>query len=382
MKKLIYFSLIFCLLNINLPQAGAIDVENLTSVETISAQSLKGDDIISPYHVTGESLTQILKKMANFDVPGSNIVFNRRTAQIFVRNTPTNHDLIGKILSDLRRAQYQQVEIESRIITVRATDIDDLGLDYLGLDAFGSKGSKTFGTDSAFDGTYNTNIDFPNVANTAGDSIGGQLSFAALSSHFDLQAYIDALQSRAEVNTISAPRLIVANNQRANLRIEKAQYYIQSIETDAEEVGATSLAVDPAIGIAQSGTILDVTPTINADGTISLELHPEFVTVDLTDTQKINVAASADLDDALQPEVTLPVFRIQTADTTITVENGGVAMIGGLIDEREDKGFYKVPVLGDIPLVGKLCFQSSQVQEVKIHLLIFVKATCKNIRKY
>jgi len=355
----------------------AVDVEKTVSLESISTQSVGNDDLISPYYVTGESLVQLMQKMANFNVAGSNIVFNRKTAQIFVRNTPSNHDLIAKLLADLRRAQFQQVEIEARIITVSSTDIDDLGLDFLGVDVLDTAKGKTFGTDTGFnDGTYTTNVDFPNVADSAGNNVGGQLAVAALGPKFSIDAFIDALKSRAEVNTLSAPHLIVANNQRANIRIERAAYYVQSIATDAN---STSLAVNPEVGIAQSGTILDVTPTINADGTLSLEMHPQFVTADLSTTRTINV--SDDLDETLQPAVTLPIFTIQNADTTVTIENGGVALIGGLIEEQETKGNYKVPVLGDIPLLGKLCFQSNQVQELKKHLVIFVKATVKDVHK-
>lgn len=373
-RHVLIYTIIICLLFSN--TGYAVDVENIATPETISAQSVRGDDIISPYHVTGESLVRLLQQMANFDTPGSNIIFNRRSAQLFVRNTPTNHETIQRVLNDLRRAQYRQILIEARIITVSSTDIDDLGLDFFGIDARGTRAGRTYSTDSSFgDGNYATNIDFPNVTDSSGNDLGGQVSFASLSSKFNIEAYIDALRSRAEVNTLSSPQLIVANNQRANIKIEKAQYYVQSVEADASD---TELAVDPEIGIAQSGTILDVTPTINSDGTISLDMHPQFVTVDLSNTQTINVRGG--IADSLQPTVTLPVFNVQTADTTVTVDNGGVAIIGGMIEETENKGFYKVPFLGDIPILGR-AFSSNQVQEIKTHLIIFVKATVKDARK-
>ncbi|MBU1863512.1 MAG: hypothetical protein KKH94_07625 [Candidatus Omnitrophica bacterium] len=380
MRKFCHCCLIIVLTIGFIPQANALDVESLTSVETISAQSVRGDDVISPYHVTGESLVRLIQKMGDFDIAGSNVIFNRRTAQLFIRTTPSNHDVIEKVLTDLRKANYLQVELEARMITVSSTDIDDIGLDFIGIDQKSGNDTRFYGTDRSFnDGTYTTNVDFPNVTTAGGADLGGQLAFATLASEFDLQGAIDALRSRAEVNTLSAPRLIVANNQRANIRVEKAEYYIQSVETDSETGSANSLAVDPQVGIAQSGTILDVTPTINADGTITLELHPVYVTADLTNTQTIDTRDG--LTTAQKPEITLPVFTIQTADTTVTVENGGVAMIGGLIEEKETKGDYKIPLLGDIPFIGKLLFQSSQVQEVKTHLVIFVKAKIKNTLK-
>ena len=339
MRRLFHCFLIVAVCFISVPPLYGIDVENISSIESISTQSVGGDDIISPYHITGESLVQLMQKMVNFDISGSNIIFNRRTGQIFIRNTPSNHDTIETILSDLRSAQYRQVEIEARIITVSATDIDDIGLDFLEWNAVSSHKNTDFGTLTELNSGQNLSaIDFPNVTDAAGNDLGGQLSFAAQGSSFSIDAFIDALKSYAEINTLSAPHLIVANNQRANIRIEKAQYYVQSVKTDAD---STQVAVDPEIGVASSGTILDVTPTINSDGTISLELHPQFVRVDISNTQTVNVAGPSLLDDESQPSVTLPVFTVQSTDTTITIENGGVALIGGLIEEREEYDYYK-----------------------------------------
>jgi type II secretory pathway component GspD/PulD (secretin) len=73
------------------------------------------------------------------------------------------------------------------------------------------------------------------------------------------------------------------------------------------------------------------------------------------------------------------VFKLQSADTTVTLQDGGVAVIGGLIEEREEKNNYKVPFFGDIPLVGKLCFQKTQSKDIKTHLIMFVKATVKDM---
>jgi len=376
-KIILFHTLMFLFVGIVFNPIASASVEGTVSSETILAQSLKGEDVISPYNITGESLVRLIKKMGDFDnVPGSNIIFNRKTAQLFIRQTPAGHNVIENILNNMRKVNYRQVEIEARIIRVSSTNIEDIGLDFLGLDALGKTNGAVIGTDSAFDGNYLTNIDFPNVQNSSSTSIGGQLAFAALSSDVDIVAYIDALKSKAVVNTLSAPKLIVANNQRANIKIEKSQFYIKSIDTDTN---SSAIAVDPNVAVAQSGTILDVTPTINSDNTISLELHPVFATVDITNTQNIDLGDR--VTSTLQPEVTLPVFTIQNADTTLTVENGGVAVIGGLIEEQETKSDYKVPVLGDIPVIGKYVFSSSQVQEEKSHLIIFVKAKVVDTRK-
>ncbi len=356
----------------------AADVESCGSgSKNIMTQSIRGDELISPYNVTGEALVQLIRKMGSFpDVPGSKIVFNRRTAQLFVKHTPSGHNEIEDILNSLREVYYRQIEIEARILKITSTDVNDIGLDFLGIDAKGANGTTVLGTDSAFDGAYTTNIDFPSTTGSSANDTGGQLGFAVLDSDLDLKAYLQALKTKAVINTLSAPKLVVANNQRANIKIEKAKYYVDSISADSS---GSAVALDPEIAIAQSGTILDVTPTINANNTISLELHPVFASVDTSNVQKIDLGNR--IADSLQPEVTLPVYSIHNADTTLTVMNGGVAVIGGLIEEKETSKEYKIPLLGDIPIIGKMAFSNSQKRSEKSFILIFVKAKVIDNRK-
>ena len=372
MKKISF--LLLLLFTVQTSLAYSVEVEKTTTVESIATQSVQGENIIAPYLVTGEALVQLMQQMADFNIPGAKIVFNRKTAQLFIKNTPSNHEVVETVLNDLRKAANRQVEIEARIITISSTDINDLGLNSLSLVGSADKDGLTWGTGTVTKSTgVETSSTFIDLASSTGTDTG-QLSFSVLATDVSLDALINAYKTRAEVNTLSAPRLIVSNNQRANIKIEKAQYFVRALESDSD---GSAVATDPEIGIAQSGTILDVTPTINSDGTLSLELHPTFVTADLSNTQEISVSD----DLAQQPEITLPIFNVQQADTTVTIENGGVAAIAGLIEEAEKKTFSKIPLLGDIPLIGKMCFSSSIQQQIKTHLVIFVKATVRDGKK-
>ncbi len=77
----------------------------------------------------------------------------------------------------------------------------------------------------------------------------------------------------------------------------------------------------------------------------------------------------------------LPVFVSQSIDTYLTIPNGGVAVLGGLITESEAKTFQKVPFFGDIPWIGKLLFTQKQDDDTKSYLLIFIKAKTKETKK-
>lgn len=358
--------------------------KEIVTSDIISAQSVTGEEASAPYNVTGESLVAMIQSVVGFDTPGSSIVFNRRTGQVFVRNTPLNHEVITRILDTIRQAVKRQVSIEARIITVSDTDFEGLGID---------SGSWNFGTTSptekyfsAGSGTVNghayttnaTTSNFPDLNTVLTSTATGAafpLQFTRPKS-FDLNATIDALARVSSLNTLAAPHITVFNTQRANISIEKHEYYVAKLDSTFEGSGADrTVAQDPDVGVARSGTILDVTPTINANDTITLELHPHYVRVDLTNTQEIQNGSGADTPN----QVTLPTYNSQEINTTVTVENGGVVILGGLISEEEISQHDKVPGLGNIPLIGKLFFQSNQDKNVKTHLLIFVKATIKDI---
>ena len=100
--------------------------------------------------------------------------------------------------------------------------------------------------------------------------------------------------------------------------------------------------------------------------------------MDLTNTQTFtNRFSGADFNNS----VTLPVYEKQAIDTTLTVPNGGVAVLGGLITETENIKLRKTPFYGEIHLIGKWLFQNEQNEHVRSYLIMFVRATVRDAEK-
>ncbi len=385
MRNIVIY-LILILLPLQTGIAYSIPPDEITSFEAVATQSISVDDVTAPYTITGESLVNIIHGMVDFDyVKGADIVFNRRTGQIFVKQTPSNHAIIEQIINQMRSASFQQVEIEARLVTVEATDFKGLGIDLGGFDYTAEHKGRQFGTEVPHDSsTVNTFSSFDSFVNSLNDTTyGGQFSFLALGSDFDLGSFIDALESRTEVNVLSSPKITVFNNQRAHLKIEKRQNFISEIDANFDSVEDATFAsvffqLETKVRQAQSGTILDVTPLVNSDGTIGLELHPMYVTADLTS----NVESITNITggDTFTNPIVLPIFVSQAIDTYLTIPNGGVAVLGGLITEEEAKEFNKVPFFGDIPWIGKLLFTQEKTEDKRAYLLIFIKAKVKNVK--
>ena len=379
--KTIFLSfLVFCLaLN-----GYCIAPEEISSFESVTTQAVTGDDLTSPYNITGESLVNIIKGMVDFDIEGSSLFFNRKTGQLFVKHTPSKHIVIEDIINRMREAAFKQIEIEARLISIDANEFEGVGAQFLGADFFGQTGNTKLGGATSgllSDNTYNNALtSFTEFVDETTSNAGGQFSFHAFKDNIDIQSIIEALERKVSVNTLACPRLVVFNNQRANIKIQKLQNFLSEIEANFDTTdtvtSTTSIwfQVETKVRQAETGTVLDVTPCINSDGTINLELHPSYVTADLTTTATFqNRNASKNFEN----EVTLPIFTSQGIDTVLTVPNGGVAAIGGLITENETYAHKKVPFFGDIPGIGKLLFSQEKKESQRAYVIIFIKAKIK-----
>lgn len=133
-------------------------------------------------------------------------------------------------------------------------------------------------------------------------------------------------------------------------------------------------AVQPSTIPIPLGPTLDVIPHVSADGyTIQLNLIPtitEFLGYDPTEYK----AVIAGLPGGESPDYPLPHFRIRQITTSAIIWDGQTVALGGLIAERVAKIKDKVPVLGDLPLVGRL-FRSEASQQQKKNLIVFVTPT-------
>ena len=322
-------------------------------------------DTTNPFVITGESLVTLIGEMGEFQADES-IVFYRRTGQLFVKARPINQKMIERVISDLRRSMAQQVVIEARFVEVKSFDGLDLGVEWGDIDYNGS----TIGANT--DASSGQSVDFAaanfgTVATTVSPALNIFGSFN--SNNVSLDTIVRGLAQKQKINTLSAPKITCYNNQRANIRVEKSESYIRRIKSDLVASSATTFAVqaEAVIGDAVSGVVLEVVPTINDDDTITLELHPNVVSADLSTTATI--ASASDVDNP----VTLPVFIRQSIDTTVTMRNGGTIVLGGLITNTERDDVRKVPILGDVPIIRHLFRYRTQIND-KAYLLIFISA--------
>lgn len=344
---------------------------NSVSAEEV-AQMVTNKEAARPYVITGESLIALIKEMVDLK-DGSSIAFHRQTGQLFVKTTEAGQRQVENILESLRDFKTRQVIIEARFVELRDFDGVDIGVElnniYFNMGKsksdvqFGTQPGKTSAVDFAA-GSWGKIMSAVNPALT--------LYTELIAKGLDIDLVLKALAQKVKVDTLSAPRIMCFNNQRANIRVATQTNYVKQVSGDAvATTTGTTTTVNVTVDTAMEGVSLDVTPTYNEKmNTITLELHPTVVTADLSNTQTITTSTS------VTNSVTLPIFVDQTIDTTVTIPDGGTVVLGGLITEKMRNDIRKVPVLGDIPFVQFFFSYKTRFKDKSI-LLIFITAKAK-----
>ncbi|MHC4350539.1 MAG: type II secretion system protein GspD [Planctomycetota bacterium] len=173
-------------------------------------------------------------------------------------------------------------------------------------------------------------------------------SFSVSTDDFSL--LLKALESQGRLQVLSNPSVMAANNQPAHIQVGEN---IGRAESQSLSDGGTQ---QTGVRFDDIGVILDVTPSINPDGFVRMLIEPS-----ITDLTNRTTQVSEDLE--------VQILTKREATTTVTVRDGQTIVIGGLISDQYELRENKVPILGDIPLLG-LLFRSEFEESTKTELLI------------
>lgn len=238
-----------------------------------------------------------------------------------------------------------QVRISVLIAEVSLTDSVELGMEIAGRDLDFSR-QAVLGPNGVVLGP-----DFDWVSGTdlgaAGLGLGG-FNFTVTGEDFSFLMHAVQQDSRLEI--LSRPVLVVRNGEKGKLTIADDVPFVGS--TQINDTGSTNSTIDRE----EVGIILDATPHISPDGYVTIELTQE-----LSNFSGENVQLTEGLSS--------PVFSKRTVETNVTVRDGETVVVGGLITSRESESENKVPIIGDLPLIGPLA-RFNSVSTTKTELLV------------
>ena len=329
----------------------------LEQAQMASELASLSSEILSIKYAKASDIAELLVGEGDITMLSSrgSITVDERTNSLLLRDLPENIVVIKDIIDTLD-IPIKQVQLEARIVTVNEGNLDELGVRW---GITNTNGSTTVGgsieSNLAAVGLYDGGSgggglpvdDFLNVnlglANPAASSIAFQV--AKLGSNLLLDLELSALQAESKAEIISSPRLITTNKKPAYIEQGTEIPYLE-----ASSSGATSVSFKKAV------LSLMVTPQITPDNRLVLDL---IVTQDRPgQVVKTGTGEAVAIDT-------------QRIGTQVLVNNGETVVLGGIYQHSLSNSVEKVPLLGDLPLLGVL-FRRSSENIGKKELLIFV----------
>ncbi|WP_323760981.1 type II secretion system secretin GspD [Maricaulis sp.] len=228
-----------------------------------------------------------------------------------------------------------QVLIEATIAEVRLADGLDFGVRWFFENSNGSQTSTASFSDSTTGGTDPT---FP----------GFNYAFSGT----DITATLSALRSITDVTILSAPSIMVQNNQTAHLQVGDEVPIVTQTATSVSESNAPIVS---SVELRETGVILQVTPRINVNGMVVLEVNQEVSSVRPTTTSGIDS----------------PTIQKLEFTSTVSVRSSSTIALGGLIRQSQSDNEARIPLLGDMPAIGNI-FRSRGISSERTELVIFL----------
>lgn len=256
---------------------------------------------------------------------------------------------------DTRRAQ---VFIESLIVEVNAERAAELGIQWQILDVQNGSTRGIGGTNfSNLDGGGNILSASQNIANAGGGLnlgvVQGTIDVPGIGEILSLPLLARALETEAGGNILATPNLLTMDNEEARIVIGQNVPFVTGSFTSQGTAGANPFQT---IERQDVGTTLSVKPQVSESGTVKLQIFQEVSSV-------VPSAIASDI-----------ITNRRAIETNVLVDDGQIVVLGGLIEEKIEGSVNKVPLLGDIPILGAL-FRYDSRRRVKTNLLVFLRPT-------
>jgi len=340
-------------------------IDNVYYIKTATertAEPTETDNYQFSYARAKDVSPLLASQLASHDPPQ----IDERTNTIFFRETRSNIDNSRKMLVQIDKPT-RQVMIEARLVEVSADPVQAYGINWSG-----TVGSASAPKTVTYGNPISSSSPVPGAnPPTSGFALGsphnnnffGNLShlvpgqFAILSVP-QFSAAIQALNEDADAEFLANPRIVTADNQQAKIEVLRNQPVPQLNFNEQ-----TATAVFGGFQDKTFGNTLVVRPSINKDNYITLSVKPEI-------SNKVN-----DFHFSFNgADVTSPIIDKRSLDSNVLIKSGDTLALGGLISDQVSKSRTKVPLLGDIPVIG-YAFQSHDNERHKRNLLIFVTPT-------
>src|SRR6266851_3345339 len=329
------------------------EAETLRDLEKAQAEA------IAPVTVTrvlsyakASAMAPTLKKFLS---SRGDVLYDDRSNQLIIRDIPSVIPILDNLIRQLDR-KSQQVEIEARVVSASRSFARDIGTQ-LAFSGSGLGGRNLIGGDSGVgQSTFGTTNPVPPIAivnstppvmpfvtNLGAVAPTSGLLLAHRSPNFAVDFFITAAEAKGVGKLLSKPKVITQNNEKATVK--------QGTKIPIQTTINNTISVQFIDAVLK----LEVTPQITAEGTI-------FMDVLVENTQ---------IDTGIPRVSGIPALNTESAETKVTVADGGTVVIGGIIISSQRTDIQQVPLVGSLPLIGNL-FKRTSVTTTSQELLFFL----------
>jgi MSHA biogenesis protein MshL len=312
-----------------------------------------------------------LRAIIGADGKDGSIVVNHQSGVIVARGMPNQLRDIADYIARTETSVSRQVVLEAKVIEVELSDAYQAGINWAAVLTNGN--SHYFVGQSAPPGGFGADLLAPTnhpVTVAPGNPVNGFITntlggaFTLAADFADFNAFVELLGLQGRTRVLSSPRVSTINNQKAIIKAGTDEFFVTGVHSDTTTGTATTTTVEYELTPFFSGVALDVTPQIGEDNRVLLHIHPTIS--DVNDQQKtLRVRGQTD-------ELPLALSQIRESDSIVKARSGQIIVIGGLMRETRNRQNYRIPLLGDVPGIGRL-FRSERDQKTTTELVILLR---------
>lgn len=339
-------------------QRQGVSTGTMSAGESESGINVTSDDKFIFWSDLLEQISDILNRPEDTYKAGDPVV-DKESGLVTITGTKKQLDRVEDYIDNLMKRLHKQVLIDVKMYAVVLSKGNETGIDWrqlYNLQNFKVTAENLTTNENVYEIQYPTTTMQDPYIKTFGQ---GTATFTDIVMTAQIGTIIKFLKSQGDVHSVSNPKVLTLNNQAAMITVGKQYFYKIKNSTTTSNTGGSTVAQNEIIDSVFAGVLLDITPEIAADGTITLKINPS-----VSDT--ITPVTNDNLNRTMPPDLE----RRQMA-SVVTVKDGSHVILGGLITDRVNKSTNKVPLLGDIPLLG-YAFRYDELTDEKVELVIIV----------
>lgn len=338
--------------------ANALDTKDVEAlVKELDVQRLGKSNNIHVVYLKNaeakEAAASLTSALANLKISGAiegaqqvQVTADEGTNALIIAASAQDYEVIADIIEKLDIVR-EQVLVEMFIMEVSEDALTEIGIDWSTFDQAVSNSVRGFGS---------TNFG-PRVDYAAGDLEGLSVgAWKKVGSNVTVGAILTALQKKSGVNILSTPHILTSNHHKAKIIVGENMPFVTGSRITETTDPATPTVVK-TYEYKDVGITLEITPHISQGGLVRLEINSEFTKL----IENVTTTSSSDT----------PTTAKRQAETVVSMNSGSTVVIGGLIRDDKVTTQSKIPLVGDLPLIGGLFrYQKDELQ--KTNLLIFI----------